>query len=47
MQNAFFTPEEHAALVEAMVQMITQNPDTAPAQGHLSATQQQQQQTHP
>jgi hypothetical protein len=46
MQNAFFTPEEHAALVEAMVQMITQNPDTAPTQGHLSATQQQQQ-THP
>jgi len=24
MQNAFFTPEKHAALVEAMVQMITQ-----------------------
>jgi len=45
----FFTPEEHAALVEAMVQMITQNPDTAPTQGYLSATQQQQQQqqTHP
>ena len=47
MRTIFFTPEEHAALVEAMVQMITQNPDTAPTQGHLSATQQQQQQTHP
>ena len=46
MRTIFFTPEEHAALVEAMVQMITQNPDTAPTQGHLSATQQQQQ-THP
>ena len=47
MRTMFFTPEEHAALVETMVQMITQNPDTAPSQGHLSATQQQQQQTHP